>query len=147
MSDIDKQLEEFFAKAAQAQEEIHVGSSPAEGAEIDRLRSIRDSQDSMIASLMEENHRLRTETADQRKQLVSAASFVRWALHEGPFDGCDLDGASVQDKAEELGLIIKVPYDPKRHGENPWCPEVGDDWFELSPGISSLTDEEQGDQK
>lgn len=35
------------------------------------------------------------------------AEFVKWAMQEGPWEGGDLDGGSVQDKAEELGLIVR----------------------------------------
>src|SRR4051812_13229803 len=30
--------------------------------------------------------------------------FFRWAMREGPWEGGDLDGGSIQDKAESLGL-------------------------------------------
>lgn len=51
----------------------------------------------------------------------SMANFVKWAMEEGPWDGCDLDGGGIQDKAESLGLIVRVP--------------TRGDWFVLSPGV------------
>lgn len=33
------------------------------------------------------------------------AEFFRWAMENGPFDGCELDGGDVQEKAAALGLI------------------------------------------
>lgn len=33
------------------------------------------------------------------------AEFAHWALENGPFDGSDLGGEDVQNKASELGLI------------------------------------------
>ena len=36
---------------------------------------------------------------------VDAFEFIRWCLENGPFDGCELDGADVQEKAAALGLI------------------------------------------
>lgn len=67
------------------------------------------------------------------------AQFVRWAMQEGPWDGCDLDGASIQDKAEELGLIVKTQYDPEKHGlAADWMFSPGDDWFTLAPEIAAL---------
>lgn len=33
------------------------------------------------------------------------AEFAQWSLENGPFDGCELDGADVQEKAAALGLI------------------------------------------
>lgn len=68
---------------------------------------------------------------------ANLALFLSWAMKEGPFDGCHLDGASTQDKAEELGLIVKTTYDPARHGENLYA-EAGDDWFEISPEVKAL---------
>lgn len=68
-------------------------------------------------------------------------TFFKWAMQEGPWQGCDLDGASVQDKAESLGLIVPVPYDPEKHGAyNDYGCDAGDPWFEFSP---SLLHEEQ----
>ncbi len=66
--------------------------------------------------------------------------FFRWAMTEGPWDGCDLDGGDVQEKACKLGLIIKTKYDPAKHGEPPaafdFCDiEPGDDWYVIAPGI------------
>ena len=60
--------------------------------------------------------------------------FFKWAMREGPWDGGDLDGASVQDKAEELGLIVKTQYDAEKHGVQSDF-EHGDDWFEYSPDL------------
>lgn len=69
--------------------------------------------------------------------LPNLAKFLAWAMTEGPFDGHDLDGASVQDKAEELGLIIKTSYDPARHGNRIEAWE-GCDWFEVAPEITTM---------
>ena len=66
--------------------------------------------------------------------------FFRWAMREGPWDGCDLDGASVQDKAEALGLIVKTQYDAEKHGVQSDF-ESGDDWFEYAPHIKALVGE------
>lgn len=53
---------------------------------------------------------LKTDTPRLRK-------FFTWAMTTGPFDGCDLDGSDIQDKAVELGLARTEPYDPAKHGE------------------------------
>ncbi|MCK1322103.1 hypothetical protein IVA94_14625 [Bradyrhizobium sp. 156] len=60
--------------------------------------------------------------------------FFKWAMREGPWDGGDLDGGSVQDKAEALGLIVKTQYDAEKHGVQSEF-EHGDDWFEYAPDI------------
>lgn len=46
---------------------------------------------------------------------AAAKEFVRWALRIS-FEGCDADGASIQEKAESLGLIKHTRYDPAIHG-------------------------------
>lgn len=66
------------------------------------------------------------------------AKFVDWALSEGSWDGCDLNGGDVQDKAEQLGLLVRTKYDPEVHG-NSDCAEPGDDWFELAPEVLAHT--------
>ena len=72
------------------------------------------------------------------------AKFVKWAMQEGPWEGIDLDGASVQDKAEELGFLIKTKYDPEIHGESKFDIEPGDDWFVLAPDIVALSQADRG---
>lgn len=62
--------------------------------------------------------------------------FFKWAMREGPWDGGDLDGGSIQDKAESLGLIVKTQYDAERHGVQSEF-ETGDDWFEYKPDLRS----------
>lgn len=76
-------------------------------------------------------------TVDGVCLVPSLARFLAWAMKEGPFDGCDLAGDSVQDKAEELGLIIKVAYDPARHGNRIEAWE-GCDWFEVAPEVAAM---------
>lgn len=61
-------------------------------------------------------------------QQAAMAQFIMWCMNEGPWDGCDLHGGDVQDKAEELGLIVKTKFDPKIHGERIEAKEGGD-WF------------------
>ena len=69
--------------------------------------------------------------------LSRAAVFVTWAMREGPWEGGDLDGGALQDKAEELGLIIKTTYNPDIHGSCDYGSEPGDDWFVLHPDIEA----------
>lgn len=62
--------------------------------------------------------------------------FFKWAMREGPWDGGDLDGGGIQDKAESLGLIVKTKYEIARHGpeHGDFC--EGDDFYEFSPALS-----------
>ena len=55
--------------------------------------------------------------------------FAQWAIREGAWDGCDLDGAMIQQKAVELGIVKQVPYDPEVHGESEFDCPPGDPWF------------------
>lgn len=67
----------------------------------------------------------------------SLAMFFAWAMQDGPFDGDDLDGASIQDKAESLGLINATKFDPKKHGDKPWA-APGDEWFVIADDVQGL---------
>lgn len=71
------------------------------------------------------------------EQAASMAKFISWALDEGPFDGCDLGGADIQDQAEAYGLIVATQYDPKEHGPNDYDIPAGADWYELAPWLKS----------
>lgn len=57
--------------------------------------------------------------------------FARWALTEGSFQGCNLDGGEIQDKALELGLIRETKFDPAKHGEHSDF-EKGDSYYEFA---------------
>lgn len=50
--------------------------------------------------------------------------FARWALTESSFSGMDLDGGSVQDKAMELGLLVRREA-TKPCGDNCSCADFG----------------------
>lgn len=90
-----------------------------------------DHDDSNLRGLAEPNH--------QPHAVSQAAAFVAWAMREGSWDGGDLDGGALQDKAEELGLIIKTAYDPDIHGPSDYGAEPGDDWFVLHPDIEAAS--------
>ena len=55
--------------------------------------------------------------------------FARWVIREGCFEGYDLDGGQLQDKAVELGLLREETYDPEKH-----------------PNVSENFDAEEGDR-
>jgi hypothetical protein len=84
--------------------------------------------------------RLRAQVA----RLTACAKFVVWAVNDGPWQGGDLDGLSVQEKAEELGLIAETKFDPAIHKASDWVtPEPGEPWFSLDPDIVALTSTEK----
>jgi hypothetical protein len=80
--------------------------------------------------------------ASARKALEPLARFAMWALADGSWQGADLNGGEVQDKAQDLGLIVKTEYDPKVHGASDCC-DLGDDWFVpsdlMNGALSALT--------
>jgi hypothetical protein len=57
--------------------------------------------------------------------------FARWVLAQA-FDGMDLGGDEIQERALALGLIRKTAYDPERHGNRGHMFEPGDPWFEFA---------------
>lgn len=76
-----------------------------------------------------------------------AAQFVMWAMMEGSWQGCDIDGGAAQDKALALGLIEETKYDPSTHAHNESC-EPGDRWFVPSAKLlSALTRPEHSTQE
>lgn len=96
----------------------------------EEVQAAFDSQDGAL-DILRECERLEAENA----RLVQ---FARWAIQEGPWDGCDLDGGSVQEKAEALGLIKQEPYDPAKHGDAvgyDCVPEEGDPWYTFSAAL------------
>lgn len=64
-------------------------------------------------------------TACPRDQRL--VEFAQWCIEQS-WDGFDLDGGAVQLRAQELGLIERVPYDPAKHGPSEYANE-GDTWF------------------
>lgn len=73
----------------------------------------------------------------------AAAQFVMWALSEGSWQGCDIDGGAAQDKAVQLGLIVETTYDPAIHGENDGGTEPGNSWFVPSEMLLSQLSQTQ----
>lgn len=66
----------------------------------------------------------------------AANEFARWAIRHACFDDRSLDGGDVQQKAYELGLLIREDFDPDKHdGHGAEFCESGDDWFTLAPAL------------
>ena len=63
--------------------------------------------------------------------------FVRWAIREACWDGCDLDGGAVQDMAKDLGLIQCEPFNPEKHDASSvdYDVEPGEDWYSFVPEL------------
>ena len=70
------------------------------------MTSARDKAMSLLNEAIEENTGLRSATAPQ-SATAKLSQFGAWALEEcrGDNIGNDLDGGSIQDKAESLGLL------------------------------------------
>lgn len=60
--------------------------------------------------------------------------FVEWAVSESAFSGYGLDGGDVQDKAEELGLLVEIGYDDvlDEGAGAEYGIEDGDSWYMLA---------------
>lgn len=58
--------------------------------------------------------------------------FARWAIQNSAFAGGDLCGGEVQDKAEALGLLKPIAFDPALHADPDWY-----DCYEFSSLLSS----------
>ncbi|OHV15913.1 hypothetical protein BK022_15710 [Methylorubrum extorquens] len=81
-----------------------------------------------------------TVTAEATKSL---AAFAREIIGYA-FDGMDADGASIQALALHHGLLVKEPYDPKRHG--PSMEAVpGDDWYTFAGPLAALPLQPEGE--
>lgn len=65
---------------------------------------------------------------------MKLAEFAAWALREGPFDGCDLDGFDVQEQAVKCGLL------KEKHGESEWD---SDPWYEFSDELKAAIEKEK----
>lgn len=68
---------------------------------------------------------------------MDLAAFAAWAVMNGPWEGCSLDGGEVQEKAVELGIIVKTKYDPEKHGAGADA-DPGDDWYVFSPAFKKV---------
>lgn len=91
-----------------------------------------------LLSLIAEVRRRRSQPVAGMDLTESLAKFARWAIREGAWQGGGLDGGAIQEEAERLGLIVKVPYDPEAHGENDVGAEAGDDWFVFASALRTL---------
>lgn len=72
---------------------------------------------------------------DERRRL---AIFASWVIRSA-WTGDEIELGEIQDKAEQLGLIVPVEggYDPERHGEDDFA-EPGDPYFELAAWLKGL---------
>jgi hypothetical protein len=75
----------------------------------------------------------------QSPQQSALAEFFKWAMREGPWEGGDLEGGGIQDKAESLGLIVKTQFDPAKHGTAYGDFSEGDDYYEFAPGLADTS--------
>ena len=69
---------------------------------------------------------------------MQLAEFVRWAIEDGPFEGCHLDGGDVQEKAVKFGILERTKYDPAVHGESDCGADPGDEWFVFSEAFKAV---------
>lgn len=65
--------------------------------------------------------------------------FARWVIRQACWEGPDIDGGAVQDKAVELGLLRPCAYRAEEHGElaGEMGVEEGDQVFEFTAALST----------
>lgn len=92
-------------------------------------RLLHDARDEIL--------RLRATQPADGESRDALIKFFKWAMQEGPWEGGDLDGGSIQDKAESLGLIVKTKFDPAKHGDPYNDHGEGDDWYEFASSLAT----------
>jgi hypothetical protein len=85
--------------------------------------------------------------AEERDAAKAAIEFARWAIKEGPWNGCSLDGFEIQEKAVEFGLVEKkianeLNGDEWQHIDG--VEEIGDDYYTFSPLLATYNDNRKG---
>ena len=83
-----------------------------------------------------------SEDGTARRVEVDVIRFVKWIV-EKSWDGCDVDGADIQDLAIKCGILTEVEFDPEKHDDPFWGSEPGDPWLVFSDGFRALTGEER----
>lgn len=82
--------------------------------------------------------------AEQQKVIEGIKEFAKWALREGSWEGCSLDGGDVQDIAHKLGLISS--HRATEANKHIWEPfentEEGDEFFIFTSALASLVGKE-----
>lgn len=68
---------------------------------------------------------------------MNLAGFARDMMRIA-FDGCDADGALIQEIGVDFGLLVETKYDPVIHGENSVGAEPGDIWYVFSDEFRSV---------
>jgi len=71
----------------------------------------------------------------QPELTAKLAEFLRWAVQDHAWEGYDLDGHEIEEKARDLGLIEEVKYDPDIHGEAKIDIEPGDTYDILTAEV------------
>lgn len=135
---VEGQVDSVKLRAAKVIESLSAENARLDSACSTHVRTIM----SMQSDLAKAETRIRELEAAQGTG-EAAAKFVRWAMREGAWDGSGLDGGEIQDKAEELGLIVRVPYDPEKHGESEFDVEAGDDWFVFAGPLAAPQAEDE----
>lgn len=69
----------------------------------------------------------------------SLVAFARWVIHEHRSSMCDVGGGDIQDKLDQLGLLVSVRV-TEPCGEDCPCAEYGDfpqDCLRLAEGVAN----------
>lgn len=64
----------------------------------------------------------------EKEHVAALIEFARWAISESSFQGCNLDGGDIQDKAHELGLLVEATIAEPCSEEHCACADAGADF-------------------
>lgn len=64
-----------------------------------------------------------------------ATAFTKAILREYWPDCQEIEGARLQEIGIETGAMVRVAYDPKKHGSNDYACEPGDNWYVMNPAL------------
>jgi hypothetical protein len=78
----------------------------------------------------------RLQAALAAREEMKLVDFAEGMIQDA-FDGHDVEGSDIQERAVACGLIIETTYSYERHGENEVDPKDGDPWYEFSPAFKA----------
>lgn len=71
---------------------------------------------------------------------VRLAKFARRCF-EDVWEGGDIDGATLQDRGVEYGLLVRVAFNPDFHSDPNGDAQAGDEWYVYAPELQVLLKE------
>lgn len=97
---------------------------------------LEDAVDSELSRLTAELARQTAMVEGMRADGMKLVDFAEGMIQDA-FDGRDVEGSDIQERAVACGLIIETTYSYERHGENEVDAEDGDPWYKFSPAFKA----------